>query len=84
MNPLTMTLETESLVAELGSLTLLLSVQVPLPKEASGFVSMVSPQMIYFLVLPKHPLWGPGRHPPPCNKAITGFPHNASPSLHPK
>ena len=84
MNPLTMTLETESLVAELGSLTLLLSVQVPLPKEVSGFVSMVSPQMTYFLVLPKHPLWGPGRHPPPCNKAITGFPHNASPSLHPK
>ena len=51
-----MTLETESLVAELGSLTLLLSIQVPLPKEASGFVSMVSPQMTYFLVLPKHPL----------------------------
>ena len=83
-NPLTMSLETESLVAELGFLTLLLSMRCPYPRKPLVLSACASPQITHFPVLQKSPLGGPGGRPPSCNKAITGFPHNASPSLHPK
>ncbi|CAM9576535.1 unnamed protein product, partial [Rangifer tarandus platyrhynchus] len=55
-----MSLEMESLVAELGSLALLLSMRVPLPKEALVLSAYASPQITHFPVLHKSPLGGPG------------------------
>ena len=52
----------------LGSLTLLLSTQAPLPNTKSLALSAcVSPWTIHFWVLDKTPLSGPGRGPPSCN-----------------
>ena len=56
----------------LGSLTLLLSAQTPLPNKGSHFVESVSPWTIYFWMLDKSPLPGPGRgHPFDNNSIIT-------------
>ena len=52
----------------LGSLTLLLSTQVPFPIKSLALSAHVSPWTIHFWVLDKSPVLGPGRGPPSCDK----------------
>ena len=52
----------------LGSLTLLLSTQMPLPNKVSYLSAHMSPPIIHFWVSDKNPLLGLVRSPPLCKK----------------
>ena len=51
-----------------GSLTLLLSTQVPFPIKSLALSAHASPPTVHFRVLDESPVSGPGRGPSSCNK----------------